>query len=307
MVSFNGKLRISAMVTAVTALLSSWHFLGGCRSLKKEAWEIAPLGENESQRVRLADQETIILERVRFFYHEMNEPRFFLVLAPKTTQPLDRVLILNHGWSDRPESMLAALKLDRVYAKLLAAGKVQPALIILPDVRFPDSFRKRPEPIPYPEYLNLIAEDVSRSVSQNYSVPFSRDKWGIGGFSFGGLLSLDVGRRFSGRFGSVSAVSAFFDTEWTFWPADPPQPGRLDPKGRGKQTIVEPGPIPRLFLACGTNDSFYGIMVQLHEKFQTLGIDHTWSAAPGRHTWSYWSTVLESMLMFHLGQGTGQK
>ena len=142
--SFNGKLRISAMVTAVTTLLSAWLFLGGCRSLKKEAWEIAPLGENESQRVRLADQETIIIERVRFFFRELKEPRFFLVLKPKSPQTLDWVLILNHGWSDRPESMLAALKLDRVYAKLLADGRVQPALVILPDVRFPDAYRIAP-------------------------------------------------------------------------------------------------------------------------------------------------------------------
>jgi enterochelin esterase-like enzyme len=275
--------------------------------MKKEAWEIAPLGENELQRVRLADGETIIIERVRFFSREMTEPRFFIVLAPKATRPLDRVLILNHGWSDRPESMLAALKLDQVYAKLLEDGRVQPALVILPDVRFPDSKRKQSKLNVYAEYLDLVAEEVSRCVSQNYSIPFSRDKWGMGGFSFGGYLSLDVGRRFSGRFGSISAVSAPFEDQWTFWPTDPPPPGELDPKGRGLHTIMEPGSIPRLFLACGMNDRFYGTMVELHQKFQTLGINHEWSAGPGGHTWSYWSTVVESMFLFHLGHGTDQK
>jgi enterochelin esterase-like enzyme len=275
--------------------------------MKKEAWEIAPLGENELQRVRLADQETMIIERVRFFFRELKEPRFFIVLKPRSPQTLDRVLILNHGWSDRPESMLAALKLDQVYAKLLADGRVQPALVILPDVRFPDEKRDNSEGNVFPEYLDLVAEEVARTVSQTYGIPFSRDKWGMGGFSFGGYLSLDVARRFSGRFGSISAVSAFFEKNWTFWPTEPPPPGELDKKGRGLHTIVEPGPIPRLFLACGMNDRFYGTMVELHQKFQTLGINHEWSAGPGGHTWSYWSTVVESMFLFHLGHRTDQK
>jgi len=293
------NIRITVLVMAMTTIL------GGCRSLKKEAWEIEPLGKSGLQRVRLAEQETTITERVRFFSREMNGPWFFLVLAPKATQPLDRVLILNHGWSDRPETLLAALKLERVYAGLLEDGRVQPALIILPDVRFPDEKRKNAEGNVFPEYLDLVAEEVARTVSQTYGIPFSRDKWGMGGFSFGGYLSLDVGRRFSGRFGSISAVSAPFEDQWTFWPTDPPPPGKLDQKGRGLHTVVEPGPIPRLFLACGMNDRFYGTMVELHQKFQTLGINHEWSAGPGGHTWTYWSTVVEGMFLFHLGHRTG--
>jgi enterochelin esterase-like enzyme len=293
-------IRISVLVMAMTTILD------GCRSLKKEAWETAPLGENETQRVRLADQETVTTERVRFFSREMNSPWFFLVLAPKATQPPDTVLILNHGWADRPETMLAALNLEQVYAKLLADGRVQPALIILPDVRFPDEARKNSKENIFAEYLDLVAEEVARTVSQTYGVPFSRDKWGMGGFSFGGYLSLDVGRRFSGRFGSISAVSAPFEDEWSFWPTDPPPPGKLDREGRGLHTVVEPGPIPRLFLACGMNDRYYGTMMALHQKFQSRGINHEWSAGPGGHTWSYWSTVVESIFMFHLGHRTGQ-
>jgi enterochelin esterase-like enzyme len=302
----NLKLRIIAIVTAVTIPLLTCFFLAGCRSLKREAWEIAPLKENEIEQVRIADQATMSIDRVRFFSREMQEPRFFLVLAPKTSRPPDMVFILNHGWSDRPETMLAALKLDQVYASLLAGGRVHPALLVLPDVRFPDYFRRNSNLFPFPQYLNLVAEEVSRMVSLKYNVPFSRDKWAIGGFSFGGYLSIDVGRRYGGRFSSISAVSTFFDEEWAFWPASPPPPGKLDSQGRGKQTLVEPGPIPRLFLACGTSDPFYGIMTQLHQKFQTLGINHAWSTGPGGHTWNYWSTVLEGMFLFHLGQGPNQ-
>lgn len=292
---------ITAIVAVVIVLLTCCFLLTGCRSQKKEAWEIAPLKGDQIERVRLEDLPALCIERVRFYSREMRKPRFFLVLIPKTQAPVGRVLILNHGWSDRPESMLAALKLDQVYAALLSERKVHPALPVLPDVRFPDSYRRNSEDYLFPQYLILVAEEVSRTVSMQYQVPFSRDSWGIGGFSFGGYLSLDVGRRYAGRFGSVSAVSTFYDTEWPFWSETAPPPRKLDSQRRSKQTIVEPGPVPRLFLACGTIDRFYPTMVELHQKFQKLGLIHQWSVVPGGHTWSCWASVLDGILRFHLG------
>lgn len=294
-------LRVIAPIIALVILLFAGFFLICCKPQKKETWEVAPLKGGDIEQVHLADQAGLSIDRIRFYSREMQEPRFFLVLEPKADQPVDRVFILNHGWSDRPESMLAALKLDDVYARLLSERRVLPALLVLPDVRFPDFFRRNSDRFPFPQYLVLVAEEVSKIVSQRYNVPFARDKWGIGGFSFGGYLSLDVGRRYSARFGSVSVVSSFFDSDWSFWPDKAPPPGWLDPEGRGKQTTVEPGPIPRLFLACGKSDRFIGGMVQLHQKFQKLGIAHEWSSAPGGHTWTYWSSVVEDMFRFHLG------
>ena len=114
-------------------------------------------------------------------------------------------------------------------------------------------------------------------------------------------MALDVARRYSGRFGGASVFSSFYDEDWTFWPAEPPPPGRLDSRGRGKQTIVAPGPVPRLMLGCGTEDHFFASMVELHELLTARGIAHEWLTAPGGHTWAYWSSVLEPMLLFHLG------
>ena len=125
-------------------------------------------------------------------------------------------------------------------------------------------------------------------------------------FSFGGYLSLDVGRRYAGRFASVSVVSGLVDKQWSFWPSQPPPPGPLDSQGRGKQTIVVTGPVPRLFLACGTDDRLFSTMRDLHERLTELGIPHEWSTGPGGHTWKYWSAVLPQMLKFHLAPAQSQ-
>lgn len=301
----------------VSALLAS------CGRMHKEPFERAPLGRGEIQVVRLGEESHLSIDRVRFWSDEMNEPRFFLALIPKapvtaseslpakssaanpaaaTPFRPSEVFILNHGWTDRPEYLLDDLHVDRVYNEMLGEGKVRPAIVVMPDVRFANFYREHSDRYPFPNYLTLVAEEVAGTVSKQYGIPFERWRWSIGGFSFGGYLSLDVGRRYAGRFSTVSVVSGFSDDEWSYWPTHVPSPGRLDSMGRGKQSIVIPGPVPRLFLACGTNDRLYPAMVALHEKLTAMGIQHEWWTGPGGHTWKVWSAVLPAMLRFTLGK-----
>jgi len=268
--------------------------------------------------VRLSERAHLTVERVRFWSREMNEPRFFLALVPKTSPKTSaksspetqaapsEVFILNHGWRDRPEDLLKHLKVDQVYDEMLGRGEVRPAIVVLPDVRFDSFYREFSDSTPYHNYLTLVAEEVAGTVSRHYGIPFERERWAIGGFSFGGYLSMDVARRYPGRFNSVSVISGLVDKEWTFWPSQPPPPGPLDSQGRGKHTIVVPGPVPRLFLACGTDDRLFPVMRDLHDKLTALGIPHTWSTAPGSHTWKYWSSVLPQMFRFHLASQPGK-
>jgi enterochelin esterase-like enzyme len=274
--------------------------------MHKEAFEKAPLVAGQIEVVRLSERTNLVVERIRFWSKEMNEPRFFLALIPKTHAAPTEVFILNHGWWDRPEDLLQYLKVDQVYDEMLGRGEVRPAIMVLPDVRFNNFYHQYSDRFPYPNYLTLVADEVAGTVSRHYAIPFERQHWAIGGFSFGGYLSLDVGRRYAGRFASVSIVSGLVDNQWSFWPSQPPPPGTLDSQGRGKHTIVVPGPVPRLFLACGTDDRLFAGMFSLHEKLSELGIPHLWSTAPGGHTWKYWSSVLPQMLKFHLAKEQSQ-
>jgi enterochelin esterase-like enzyme len=274
--------------------------LPSCRRMHKEPFEKAPLSPGQIEVAHLSERTYLVVERIRFWSKEMNEPRFFLALIPKTKAAPSEVFILNHGWWDRPEDLLQDLKVDQVYDEMLGRSEVRPAIVVLPDVRFNNFYHQYSDRFPYPDYLTLVAEEVAGTVSRHYAIPFERQRWAIGGFSFGGYLAMDVGRRYAGRFASVSIVSGLVDDQWSFWPSQPPPPGTLDSQGRGKHTIVVPGPVPRLFLACGTDDRLFAGMLGLHEKLSELGIPHVWSTASGGHTWKYWSSVLPQMLKFHL-------
>lgn len=290
----------STLVAGATILVTT-----GCRLSRKAPWEKVPLPPGGSEVTRLHSGPVVDVERVRFYSRELGEPRFFLVLKPHGAGGPFDVWILNHGWADRPESLLKELRIEATYSRLLAEGRVRPALIVVPDVRFSNSYRVHSERFPFPQYLVLVAEEVAGLVAEGYASPPDRERWSIGGFSFGGYISLDVGRRYMGRFGRVSVISSFYDPEWTFWPEASPPAGRLDGKGRGKQTTVLPGPRPRLMLGCGEQDRFFGQMVTLRDEFTKRGIVTTWSQAPGGHTWAYWRSVLETMFMFHLAPQGG--
>jgi enterochelin esterase-like enzyme len=282
---------VKPLVIAFAALLS------GCEGFRTQSWELAPLGETQLETKVLTTTPAYTVERVRYYSKEMKSPRFFLAIVPKSDQPLQDVMILNHGWFDRPEMLLREIKVDGVYTKLLAQKKVRPAIVIVPDVRLrrfnPQEFQDHPFPI----YLTLFAEELPAAIARKYSIPMPREHWGMGGFSYGGLVSIDSGRHYPGRFSSISVVSSFFDSEWTFWPDK--QPAAVE-KAPGRNTIVNPGPVPRLLLACGTSDRFIDVMTTLHHKLSTLGFAHQWSTAPGGHTWEYWASVLPTMFEFHL-------
>jgi enterochelin esterase-like enzyme len=198
--------------------------------------------------------------------------------------------------------MLQYLHVADEYEALLERGEVGPAIVVIPDVRFESIRRLRSDPDP--PYLKLVAEEIPALVSRRFGVPLDQDSWAIGGFSFGGYMSLDICRRRPGQFASVSVVSGFFDPKWAFWPASPAQAGNLE-AGEGDQKTVAPGAVPRLFLACGTNDWLFATMRSLHDGLAGIGIPAEWRTAPGGHTWKYWSSVVRSMLLFHLGGEAG--
>jgi enterochelin esterase-like enzyme len=290
---------ISRLRVPVTFALLS---MSSRKRLNMEAFEKAPLARGQIEVTRLSETRLLVVDRIRFWSDRMKRPRYFLILVPKAPLRAEAAFILNHGWFDRPEYMLEYLHVADEYDAVLERGEVRPAIVAIPDVRFESMLRLRSDPDP--PYLRLVAEEIPAIVSRRYSIPLDQDHWAIGGFSFGGYISLDIGRRYPGRFASVSVVSGFFDPKWTFWPASSAQTGKLE-AGESDQNVLGPGRVPRLFLACGTNDWLFATMRSLHYGLAAIGFSAEWSTAPGGHTWKYWSSVVHSMLLFHLGREPG--
>ncbi len=262
-------------------------------------WELAPLPPDGVDRSLVADGPIVHVDRVRFHSASLGDTRYFLALVPNGPEPATRVAIVNHGWLDRPEDLPEHLAIERVYADLLAKTAVERAIIVLPDLRIASRFGPtKPRP-PRSAVTTYVAEEVAALAGRLYGVEAGRSRWSVSGFSFGGLVALDVARTSAERFGSVGVVSGFYDHTWAFWN------GTVAPADRGADDHATDsiGPPPRVMLACGTSDRFFREMQSLHQLFDASGIRNQWLIAPGGHTWQYWATVVEPLLIFHLGSG----
>ena len=50
--------------------------------------------------------------------------------------------------------------------------------------------------------------------------------------------------------------------------------------------------MPRLFLACGQQDSLYPANLRLRDTLQEMNWSLTWYEAPGDHNWFFWNDAL---------------
>ena len=69
---------IRGLTMAVTLLSCN------CRATRKEPFEKVPLAPDQIEVVSLSQEPNLFIERIRFWSKEMNEPRYFLALIPKT-------------------------------------------------------------------------------------------------------------------------------------------------------------------------------------------------------------------------------
>ena len=54
--------------------------------------------------------------------------------------------------------------------------------------------------------------------------------------------------------------------------------------------------VPRLYMACGTEDPLYGPNCAVRDELLCLGYDVSWEQGPGRHEWDFWDRFIERVL-----------
>ena len=199
--------KLTGLVLVAVVVLPAIYLLASRQH--KEPFEKVPLAPGQIEVAHLSERANLVVERIRFWSHEMNQPRFFLALVPKTKVPVADVLILNHGWRDRPEDLLKHLKVDQVYDEMLGRGEVRPAIVILPDVRFDSFYDEFSDRYPYHNYLTLVAEEVAGTVSSHYAIPFDARTLVDRRIFFWRLFVDGCGAAFSG---------AFFQRQRGQWP-----------------------------------------------------------------------------------------
>lgn len=167
------------------------------------------------------------------------------------------------------------------------------------------------------KYGTFIAEDLVGFIRDTFNVSHEREDTFIGGLSMGGFGSFVNGLRNPDTFGCICALSSALIKEKILGAST--EPGKDFYTRRQYETMFGVDRIedyagsvndyealadvlkdadnkPKIYMACGTEDSLFEANVAFKDKLIADGFDVTWEYGPGVHNWAFWDAYIEKAL-----------
>ncbi len=158
------------------------------------------------------------------------------------------------------------------------------------------------------EFAGRELVDVTRRM---FPLSHKREDTAIGGLSMGGYGAIRNGLKYADTFGAILSHSAALITDevagmkegegnfmapYAYYRHTFGEPKHLlgsdkDPKFLAK-SCMERGNLPKLFLACGTEDFLYAPNAEYHAYLENIGYPHEWWVTPGIHDFDFWNASL---------------
>lgn len=132
-----------------------------------------------------------------------------------------------HGYPGTPLSALRGARLAEYVDAAMAAHRLAPSILVLPQINNPPDLDTECMNIPHgPQVDTWLASDVPRWVASHFRVDTARTGWASLGYSFGGFCSADLGIRHSRTFGAAAVLLGYFrpDFEPGYVPVKPGSP-----------------------------------------------------------------------------------
>ena len=165
-----------------------------------------------------------------------------------------------------------------------------------------------------------VGEELPRMMRRMFRLSEKREDCFISGLSMGGFGALRLGLKYSGTFGAAAPLSgayvlhepdpenedeevgkmgfetSCFGSMKQGWESPENNPLNLAGTLMEKAAADPSVPLPRLYMACGTEDPLYGPNCAVRDELRSLGYDITWEQGPGRHEWAFWDRFIERVL-----------
>ncbi len=172
----------------------------------------------------------------------------------------------------------------------------------------------------YADFIGQELVDVTRKL---FPLSHKREETWIGGLSMGGFGAIRNGLYYNDVFGAAIGLSSALITDevsrmkpgqsnpvapYEYYVNTFGNPEELLASDRAPKTLArmrkEAGAqLPRLFLACGTEDFLYQANLDMHNCLTELGIEHEWVTHPGVHDFNFWNWALPVALKWIKGSG----
>ncbi len=156
------------------------------------------------------------------------------------------------------------------------------------------------------KYETFVSKELIETIDKQYSTIQSSKGRGITGLSMGGHGALYLAFKHQNIFGAAGSMSGGVDIR--------PFPKNWDiskrlgtyaenPENWEKNTVINmlhllTANSLKLIIDCGTDDFFYQVNCNLHEKLLERNIPHDFISRPGRHNAEYWKNAVKYQLVF---------
>jgi S-formylglutathione hydrolase FrmB len=159
---------------------------------------------------------------------------------------------------------------------------------------------------PTVKFETYVAVEVPAWIDARDRTRRERRGRAITGLSMGGHGGMFLGFRHSGTFGACGSMSGGVDLQpfkksWQLTEKIGDTVQYADKWiNYSVINLVETRPTDSLaiIIDCGTEDFFYPVNKNLHEKMLRLNIPHEFIIRPGKHNWEYWRNAIQYQLLF---------
>jgi len=209
------------------------------------------------------------------------------------------VVYLLHGHSGNYSDWVKKVPAIKEYASRWGM------IIVCPDGNFDSWYFDSPVDSNW-RYETYVSKELVRYIDDHYRTLATRQGRAITGLSMGGHGALFLAFRHQDVFGAAGSMSGGVDIRpfpknWEI----AQRLGSLDsfPQRWADYSVVnqtkllKPGSLSIIF-DCGSDDFFYKVNNELHEKLLAEKIPHVFTSRPGGHTWDYWSNSIEYQLLY---------
>ena len=156
------------------------------------------------------------------------------------------------------------------------------------------------------KYETYITTELIPWIDEHYKTVKDRKGRGITGLSMGGHGALYLSFKHQDLFGVAGSMSGGVDIRP--FPKSWKIEERLgsyaeNPDNWEKNTVINlvhlltPKSLS-LLIDCGSDDFFYQVNLNLHEKLMERNIAHDFTIRPGGHTWPYWKNAVNYQLLY---------
>ena len=188
------------------------------------------------------------------------------------------------GGNVHDETFWDRLGIDETAEAAIAAGRIPPLLIVMPD----NGWLANTTSSGPASYEGFVLNELLPHIESQYCAWPAREGRAVGGVSRGGYWSLMMAFRRPDLFRSAGAHSPALIDSFAGAAEDPRVTGAANPLGD-----------LRIWVDIGERDPYLVDARPLHDALTAAGVAHEWRVNPGIHDEAYWTAHLDEYVTWY--------